>query len=463
MKCERRKGQVEFVVIAGVILVIAVAIVLSLQTTTPVVSTIPLDIQQEQQSVQQFIKNVVTESVYDSLDVVEAHGGYLNPEYFEGGGTIVPHTAFLNDGVPYWQTCGDTDIPDKELIARMMNVATERHIRDELADFTSGSGKEVVFSLESLEADTAILEEKVIVRVSLPTAVEGYPIDSYPAIEIPTKLGRIYNFAQDFALESASTRFFEEFLLHSIYFSRELPTVGFLTECGGGFHLSGEEVDNALEQVVKSSIRPSLWTPMVDQGAGSGLEDYPKIYAIERVSGKQYPDLEIRFDLPDDFDIAGSSAIDMANNQPAASVPGFEIEGLSTEGLCMQFYNAPYEISYPVIISVYDDLTGNYFRVASLVHLGTQQATGIDAEAILQNATASFDQNLMESGFTRSDFESMLEAEGLSDDDIDDMLEDYDLEGFGSRGILGGGLETITQAAESQLIMGPGNCDIVNL
>ena len=412
------KGQVEVIAIVGIIVVAAVVVILSTQVAEPP-SFVPLDVQQDHQAIKNFLATVATGSTEDTLKLVEGHGGYLTVGLLGDEAEVVPFTLFLDDsnGVPLWQQCGDTEIPPKSLVNDLIGIAVTRHILDRVSEVQSLSGKPVVVDTNALRVTTAILDGRIQTAVELPVSVDGYPIEQPAAVvNVPTQLSEIYDFASDFAEEMANTRAFEIFTRNAILHSRTLPTVGVLTDCGtdDDIHLTGQLVDEGLMRAVRSAKSPSLWTSMVDQTAGSGLENEPKIYAIESVNGNHYPDLEVRFDLPLEYEITGSDPINFENPEVVARVPGLEAEGLETTDVCLAVYNQVYSVAYPVVVSVFDEDTKQWFRFASFVHLDVGPAGSVaDGQGIVDGIVGSIDQSLQESGYTRGEFQSQLEDGGL--------------------------------------------------
>lgn len=357
-----RKGQVEFIIVLGIIFIISIVGYYAFQSGVFNPSLAPVSVRNQQELVSNMVNDIVRQGVDETLRVMETHGGYLTIDILENQSyTDVEGVVFLGGGVPYWQMCENDLSPERSQITDWFELGIKIYIENHINEIKEMFGKNVSFNLSELSVSADILNppyDRIDVSVFLPTSVQGYPMQQpYYTISVPTKFGYILDFAKDYSRESASERFMEVFTIASIYLSWNLPTVGILTQCGETIYLTPDELAYHLQEVVIYTITHILWwQPMpVDPTA-------TKTYSIESVNGRAYRDLDIEFFLPDGFKLESPDHILLTNNAIVFSAMSpFKIPQ------CISAYDQKYSVDYPVIIRVYDWLSGYSFNFASEV------------------------------------------------------------------------------------------------
>lgn len=346
------KAQIELMAILGIVAVIVVIAYYALTTGTVFPSPVPQAVSQEQNMIKDAIIIEGKKGADLAIKWLEQQGGFITPN-------INNSVVFTKVAVPYWQKCGDSSMkPTLGQITERLEGAVRGYINYSLHDKKEYFGKNVSFDLGRLSVSANILDNKVDFAVSLPTTVQGYAVQQPLAFSIPTKLGEIYEFGKRFADENAGKRMLEHFTIATIYFSGELETQGALTRCGESIYQSGEMISRGLRNAITYTLANTLWwQPMPDESAGS------KTYSIESVGGKKYPQLGVGFYLPDGFSLGPSGPLSISNNMHVARASVFDIP------VCIAVYNWKYSVSYPAVVRVRDDLTGNNFNFAVLVEV----------------------------------------------------------------------------------------------
>ncbi len=348
----RRKGQMGFFVILGIIVVVAVVIILTYSTSTITPSNVPQTVAQQQKLVSDSVINVGRAGASEAIKWVEQQGGFIEPDYSNS-------VLFNKVAVPYWQMCGDTSrTPGLNDIRDRIEDAVWKYINGSVAAKQVYYGKNVTYDLSRLEVDASINENKIDFLVTLPTSVNGYPIRQPYTFTAPTNLGRIYEFGSAFVIDNANKRMLEQFTINTIYFSDEIETQGVLTECGDGIYQTGEQISRALMKIIDHTLANIIWwQPM------PAADDETKVYSIETVGGKEYTDLEVRLYLPDGFDLSRSNPMHISNSKHIARVAIWDIP------VCITPYNWKYSVDYPAIVRVKDELTGDYMNFAVMVDI----------------------------------------------------------------------------------------------
>jgi hypothetical protein len=352
------RGQAEFIIIIGILIVIAAVAYFVLSSGTITTDNLPASVAAEKRLVEDAVTNVGRQGADFSIKWIEQQGGYFQPD-------INNAVAFTTVAVSYWQRCGHTNVPTLNEITDRMEEAIEDYMRADLSSRTEYFSRNVTFDFDSMYVKANILKNSIDYSVYLPTTIRGYDIPQPYTFSVPTKLGEIYEFAKGFAEENARNRYLDHFTIASIYFSDELETQGVLTQCGDGIYQSGVEISNGLQNAVDYTLANTLWwQPMPPASSGS------KVYAIESLSGKTYDQFDIGLYLHDNFKLGIANPLFMTNANSAAAVSIFHTPA------CFALYNFRYSVDYPVIVRVRDELTGHYFNFA--VHVDVNEMLPAD-------------------------------------------------------------------------------------
>ncbi len=374
---KKRKGQVELVIILGIIFLFLIVLFSGIGSNF-FASPIPSGVAERQAAVNTMVLGVIKDGVDQTLRVMERHGGYLDDPSITGKTwRDAPNVEFMMAGVAYWQMCENDYSLTKEEIERSFELSVAKHIRENIGGVSGLFGKNVSFDANSVSVDANILGwnrgevKRIDVSVNLPTRVDGYdmPAQYHPYKQsIDTRFGEIIRFASDYAKENAANRNMEIFTIYGVYFSMvepdgfgRLPTSGVLTECGQVLHRDPEQINGHLYDLINYVITQLRWWDVMTTD-----HDIPKIFAIQTLNGEEYRDLDIYMRLSDGFAFDTHDVIMVTNNKPLVT------SSVLTPPVCVQEFNRGYDVDYPIIISVKDVETGNFFNFASHVFVESQ-------------------------------------------------------------------------------------------
>lgn len=336
------KAQASFIVLLAILLLVAIVVYYAFQGFTP--PAIPGD---EDKVVREMVEGIITSGTEATLRAMELQGSYLDP----------PHESiyFSYLGVPYWQYCQHDLSPTIEDVEERFEKSIEFYMNNYTQDIKDFFGKNISLSNVS-RVEVNMLDNKVDVDVYMTTIFEGRRVSQPYRVSVPTKFKHIFDFAKDTIVEinklpEQGGRFFETFTIASLYKSRYLPTTGYLTKCGESIRLTSTEVSQRLEEVIIYTISQFLWwQPMPSSTT----------YAIERVNGEQYMDIEPLLFLPQGFEVKSDGGVKIENKGWISVIP-FPVP------YCATAYNIEYSVGYPVIIVVRDPDTGYDFNFAVYV------------------------------------------------------------------------------------------------
>jgi hypothetical protein len=121
-------------------------------------------------------------------------------------------------------------------------------LKDSLPDRTDIAGKIVTFDKAQLSADAQVFDNSITLNVRIPTTVEGQSMPQPYTIDLSNRLGRIYDFAKNFASFQAEFRALDNNLLRLIPRSNPdscwLPSKG--AKFSGTFSNSWAELRNCM-------------------------------------------------------------------------------------------------------------------------------------------------------------------------------------------------------------------------
>ena len=272
--------------------------------------------------------------------------------------SITDGTAFNQMRVPYWQKCGNAGLkPSLNQIKTRIEAAMKDYLVSSLGGKTDYFGRNVSLDLSKMVVKETIFDDKIDFVINVTGRVNGYALQTPAAFSVPTKLGKIYEFASNFVQDNANKRFIEHYTITTMYMSDGenggLYTQGGLTQCGDNIYQSGAETNRGIYNSIKYTLaNTGWWQPM------RAITGKSKYYTIESVMGRTYPQFEIGLYMPDGFAISGSGSLSVSNDKYAAQ--GF----IFTITQCFATYDWKYSADFHVIVSVKDVSTGNRFNFA---------------------------------------------------------------------------------------------------
>ncbi len=350
------KGQMEFIVILGVIVVAAVVIIFASQPA-PVSETVPTAVEQEQRAVDEWVTNFMRDVGNNVIIKLEGQGGYWEPE------KATQTVPFLTKPVPFWQMCDNSYALTKEQVAGEIEKGVREYMLDGMNESMIVMGKQVTLDLRNFDITANVLDNQVELTAFLPTTISEYRVTKPYRASIPTMYGRVTDFARDYSIDMAERRPFELFTRYSIWLSPSLlPRFGVM-DCGV-LKMTPSEINDGYKKIVYNLLASiQMWEePSISQQG-------PMTFGIDSVNGKTYDDLDIQFRLPDGFAFDAKNPIILSATEPWVTLMLLErIEFISAR-TCTSPYSIDYSIAYPVVIKTKDTITNENFHFATYVYV----------------------------------------------------------------------------------------------
>lgn len=373
----KRKGQLEFVAIAGLILVVLVAIVfvVSQFVTDEPPST---GIEQEAKTIKDSVNNLIKAGLTEVMVKVYNQGGYMS---LSGVETVKYDTVT----VPVWQACEKLSIPD---IEKEIALGVSRYISKNLDEEEFFFGKRTAFDFGKIQSEVKILRDRILVELYLPTTVEGYDMPMPYTAEIGSNLREIMDFSEDFVNDARESRFFEMITLTSLFFSNPYspgyaPLIGTEVGCYKNTIIRRDQIVPSVESILNYNAGHFLFNVKPLKSASNPF------YTIQTVGGKTY-DLQMRVDYPeDDWNLDSNLFFspDPVKIQPKPISVDLGAISIPIPMVCIDVYGVTYSFRYPLVAAVRDEVLGQWFKFALMVEIDENRPG--DCEGMLEGGKIS--------------------------------------------------------------------------
>ncbi len=390
----RRKGQAEIALILGLVLIAVIIGVYSYSSLIPP-SIDQVDVTDEQRGTYTFVTDLLRGGSESTISTLYQNGGYLSVGDATHG--FVRVNGFGN--VAYRQMCENYENPD---VVANFKTGLLDYITQNLPASQVIGGRSVVFNKNAMNVDTTVYDNRIVVSATIPTTVQGVQMLQPYRVEVSTGLGRVSKFADNFARMEADCRMLETHLMFSLMQSSEFSPdwIPFGT---GNAHRTYRLLWGVLSERMEKYIIYSLsqteiggQIPVTDEGKladfkyrgwdGSAMEFFPIEVVFDytgrpadflacqepypNIEGDRYEDLsnderkgiKFTFGLNDGLDESTFSAPQYLEIKPKT---GRGISAyLSPFGLRAAEYAQFYSVRYPVVVGVWDELSGEQFKFA---------------------------------------------------------------------------------------------------
>jgi hypothetical protein len=350
-----RKGQAEFVVIIILIAIGVATVSYAVFTSSPEL----LQGTQEPKTVKDTIFGFISEAGYDTLQTMGLYGGYLGPQenyaFFERQQGIPVVNYYYYEGETYYPTA-------QELEANLVLGVSDyiRRYKDSVEKGLESQGVEIG---DEFSVQAKIHENKVVLTVDMPTAVKNQTIPQPYEVELITRFGEIYEFGKGLAELNGKERFFETFTLaemaSSPVKSGEKSVLLFVPP---QFDCEPVYIGwNEMKKRVEDSI-----TRMIQHTRISGDKRNGARYIFPPVNGRGGETLKVGFFAPASFSL-GKDDFNFKTT-PDNVINAIKVDPKPIDYLPERCYSDPmfvtYNIRYPLIVVIEDDVTRDSFRFA---------------------------------------------------------------------------------------------------
>ena len=341
-----RKGQISIYIIIAIVLVILIVFIFVVQRSVG-----DEQIPQELKPVFDYYTECIESELALAVNLAGAGGGRIFIEDYVPGSEYAPfssHLNFLGSPIEYWYSLEGNGVVKE-------NVPSLSEIEEEIAQFVADGVARCDFEYYyrqgfSIElgdpiVDVEILERKVEVSIDSALTVSRGDVvatrNSHPA-EINSKLGKFYNTAIGIYNAEMEEAFLENYAVDVLY--NYAPVTGVEIQCGPQIWLTSDVINS-----LKTGLQENIQTIRL-RGGYYDLIDEKREYFVYDFGVDESVNLLYLNDWPSRIEIYGDGVDD---NIMVAEPIGNE-EGLGIMGFCYVPYQFIYDVSFPVMVQLYD-------------------------------------------------------------------------------------------------------------
>ncbi len=341
-----KRGQVSIYIIIAIVLVILIVFIFAVQR-----SVSDEQIPQELKPVFDYYTECVESELALAVNLAGAGGGRIFIEDYVPGSEYAPfssHLNFLGSPVEYWYSLEGNGIV-KENVPSLSEIEEEiaRFVADGVARCNFEYYYRQGFSIELGDpiVDVEILERKVEVSIDSALTVSRGDVvatrNSHRA-EINSKLGKFYNTAIGIYNAEMEEAFLENYAVDVLY--NYAPVTGVEIQCGPQIWLTSDVINS-----LKTGLQENIQTIRL-RGGYYDLIDEKREYFVYNFGVDESVNLLYLNDWPSRIEIYGDGVDD---NIMVAEPIGNEA-GLGVMGFCYVPYQFIYDVSFPVMVQLYD-------------------------------------------------------------------------------------------------------------
>ena len=299
-----------------------------------------------------YYEGCIGQELRAGLQVAGMQGGKIFVDEYAPGSEYAPFSSelnFLGTSVPYWSyVAGNGLIKEQVPSKNEIEEELELYVRENLdnCDFLRFYEQGFGVTLEGGDVSVDIRDKSVLVKVEGDLLVEkgeDKGIKREHEVEVSSKFGSFYDQARQIYSAETENRFFEEYGVDVL--RNYAPVDGVEIQCGPEIWNTREVIDN-----LKSGLEGNM-------GALKFRGDYYDIvnekgdYFVIDVPVEEQVNVLYDGNWPTKIEIVG----DGVDEDLIIAEPVGNQAGLSAMGFCYVPYHYVYDLSYPVMVQIYNE------------------------------------------------------------------------------------------------------------
>ncbi|PIN93953.1 hypothetical protein COU54_00980 [Candidatus Pacearchaeota archaeon CG10_big_fil_rev_8_21_14_0_10_31_24] len=308
-----------------------------------------------------YYEGCISQESLDAISLAESQGGRVYVNEIEAGSDFAPFGSelnFLGFSVPYWYYLSGNGLI-KEQVPKMNDIEMdiERYVKSELSNcrFDSFNEKGITVNVGEPRVNVKVQDSKVVVNVNADLVVskdEERSKKSSFNVEVDSLLGSLYKQAKDIYDKEKSDSFLENYSVDVLRLYA--PVDGVEIGCSPKVWKTREVVDE-LQKGLEANIGAIKM-----KGNYYSINDKDNYFVVDKQV--EFP---TRFlyssQWPSKIEIAG------AGQELMVAEPQGNRAGLGVLGFCYVPYHFVYDVSFPVMIQVYQGEEVFQFPVVSII------------------------------------------------------------------------------------------------
>ncbi len=347
----RKKGQVTIFVIVAIVLIAAVILYFVARSTLPA-ENIPSEFSE----IYTYYEQCIGQQARAALELAGSNGGYVDDTQHFPGSEYAPfssHLNFLGLSVPYWYYVAGNGIIKEQVPTRgYIEKSVAGYIARHLSACNFDAFYERGFSLTFEEPEVRVSIEDVKVTLDVTGAVTSAKEDrvarkTIHRSEVSTRFGKFYNEALKIYEKEKHEAFLENYSVDVLRLYA--PVDGVEVSCSPKIW-KARDVVNELYQALEANI-----------GA----------IQLKSNSQRTYFTVDYASDIPARFlylqEWPSRVNIEGTDGELMIAEPLGNQEGMGILGFCYAPYHFVYDLSFPVLIQLYDEQEIFQFPVVAVI------------------------------------------------------------------------------------------------
>ncbi len=354
-----RKAQLAVFVIIAIVIVAGIAIFFAVRG-----NLFGTAIPAEFQPVFSYYEECIKYETKAAIDIAETQGGFVDAGEYIPGSEYAPfssHFNFLGFPVPYWYyVSGNGIIKENAPTKNDIENGIEKYIEAQLQDcnFEAFYQQGLYISVEQPSARVRIEDTKVRVDISSELTVENEENSASKsdyAVEVDSKIGKFYNLARKIYEKEKDSEFLENYSVDVLRLYA--PVDGVEVSCSPKIWKTREVVDE-LKQGLEANIGAIKF-----KGNYYTQNNETDKYFVVDLGTDESVNIMYSKNWPAKVEIVGEGVDDdLMIAQPIGNQ-----QGLGVLGFCYVPYHFVYDVSFPVLIQIYDGIEIFQFPVAVII------------------------------------------------------------------------------------------------
>jgi hypothetical protein len=346
-----KRGQMTVFVIIAILIVVGIILFFILRGELGGGGDVPAELA----PVYDFYLGCVEEDTKAALDLAGTQGGRVFMDDYVPGSEYAPFANqlnFLGFGVPYWYYVAGNgvikeNVPSKEDIERDV----ERYIEENLENCDLDVFYEQGFDIglgEIERVDVSIGEGSVDVSVGADVSVAKEEVTAGKGahkVSVNSKFGKFYGLAREIYDRQKNEAFFEEYAVDVLRLYA--PVDGVEISCSGKIWKTPEVIEE-----LKEGLEANIQTLKLD-GSYYVLKDEERKYFVTAEGGGIDENVNLLYfkDWPTRVEVDGQGV----DEQLMFAEPVGNQEGLGVMGFCYAPYHFVYDLSFPVMVQLFNN------------------------------------------------------------------------------------------------------------
>lgn len=335
---------------------------------------------QELSPVYNYFLSCIEDETESAVLLMSSQGGHIDLPVFEPGSAYAPFSSqldFLGTPVPYWYYVSGNGIVKQQVPSKaLMEQQLENYIQKNVLSCSFSSFTEQGFEVdigEEASADVSIKDNKIDISVSVPLNLvfgEISAVRNKHNVGVSSRLGKFYTLAQKIYDSEQKNLFLEEYGIDVLRLYT--PVDGVELTCSPKIWLK-QEIENEFRGALEANIQS-----IKIKGDYYSLANQENKYFVQDLGqnlneGESINLLYSGF-WPTKFDV-------YPEEDPMIAKPVGNQAGLGLLGFCYVPYHFVYDVSYPVLIQIYDSEEMFQFPIAVVIDKNLARK-GLEGEAV---------------------------------------------------------------------------------